>query len=70
MQYTTTSQTAFALSVTGSGGLAAMGVWCLLFGSGGGGEEGGRRQKNRVSGWPFKNQAVELRKLNKKGKQI
>ncbi|MCJ1471004.1 hypothetical protein MMC07_009652 [Pseudocyphellaria aurata] len=67
MQYTTTSQTAFALAVTGSGGLAAMGVWCMLFGTGG---AGGKRQKNRVSGWPFKNQAVELSKLDRKGKRI
>lgn len=67
MQYTNTQQTAFALSITGSGTLAAMGIWCLLFGTSG---ERSRKQKDRVSGWPFKNQAVELSKLDRKGKRI
>lgn len=69
MQYTNTSQTAFALSITGSGSLAAMGVWCLLFGTTAAGTEG-VKQKNHVSGWPFKNQAVELSRLDRKGKRI
>lgn len=62
MQYTTTSQFAFALSCTGSGMLAAMGVWCLLFGGSAGGT------KERVSGWPFRNEEVERRKREKREK--
>lgn len=65
-QYTTTSQTGFALSVTGYGALAAMGGWCLMFGT-----EKGRISKRtgvdkRISGWPFRN--VESEK--KKGKKV
>jgi hypothetical protein len=37
--------------MVGSGGLAAMGVWCLLFGNG----------EERASGWPFRN--AEARRL-------
>lgn len=63
MQYTNTEQTAFALSLTGSGILAAMGVWCLLFASG----EGGGKEK--VSGWPFKNDESDRRKSERRAKR-
>ena len=63
MQYTNTEQTAFALSLTGSGLLAAMGVWCLLFASG---EAGG---KDKVSGWPFKNDESDRRKSERRAKR-
>lgn len=59
--------------MVGSGGLAAMGIWCLLFGAEG--EEGRKRKKRRVSGWPFGNEeARRVREENKmekkKGKGI
>lgn len=64
MQYTRTGQVGFILSQLGSGSMAAMGLWCLLFGT-----EKGRISKRtgadkRTSGWPFKN--IESDK--KKGK--
>lgn len=65
MQYTNTAQTAFALSLTGSGILAAMGVWCLLFAGG----EGGGKGKEKVSGWPFKNDESDRRKSERRAKR-
>lgn len=44
--------------MVGSGGLAAMGVWCLLF--------GGEGEKKRASGWPFRNE--EARRLKEEAR--
>ena len=49
----------FAFGAVGSGGLAAWGVWCLVFGGGG---EGGEK---RVSGWPFRNKEEREAKREK-----
>lgn len=59
-----TSNTAFLLAVVGYGSLAAMGGWCLLFGS-----EQGRIKRGgdrRVSGWPFRNVESERKKGKKR----
>jgi len=65
MQYLNTGQTAFALSVIGYGFLAAMGLWCVLFGQGG---HVSRRTgaDKRTSGWPFGNVEAEKRKGRKR----
>jgi len=67
MQYLNTGQTAFAMSVAGYGSLAAMGLWCVLFGQGG---HVSRRTgaDKRTSGWPFGN--VEAGKKKKGAKRI
>ncbi|MCJ1243741.1 hypothetical protein MMC30_000938 [Trapelia coarctata] len=51
-QYLNTGQTAFALGLVGYGFIAAMGLWCVLFGQGGHVSRRTGRDK-RVSGWPF-----------------
>lgn len=53
--------------MVGSGSLAAMGVWCLLFeGEGGRGGGEGKGEKKRVSGWPFRNEEARRVKLENK----
>ena len=64
--YTTTYVTSYGAGAVGSGILAFVAVWCLLFGS-----EKGRVSKRtgadkRTSGWPFKNEEASKRK-GKKG---
>lgn len=46
--------------MVGSGGLAAMGVWCLLF--------GGEGERARASGWPFRNE--EAKRVKVEGKRL
>ncbi len=59
-----TSNTGFLLGVAGYGFLAAMGGWCLLFGSDKGRiKRGGDR---RVSGWPFRNVESDRKKGKKR----
>jgi hypothetical protein len=58
--------TSFVLGCIGSGALAAMGLWCVLFGS-----ENGRISRRtgadkRTSGFPFKNAEAD----RKKGKKL
>ncbi|KAK2734245.1 hypothetical protein FQN55_002862 [Onygenales sp. PD_40] len=64
--YVTTGQVSFALAMVAYGGLASVGLWCLLFGS-----EGGRISRRtgadkRTSGWPFGNVEAD-RKRGSKG---
>ncbi|KAL8859484.1 MAG: hypothetical protein Q9178_004162 [Gyalolechia marmorata] len=66
MQYTRNGQIGFALSEIGSGILASMGCWCLVFGT-----EKGRISKRtgadkRTSGWPFKNEESDKKKGKKR----
>ncbi|KAI4278344.1 MAG: hypothetical protein L6R38_005279 [Xanthoria sp. 2 TBL-2021] len=66
MQYTRHGQIGFALSEIGSGFLASMGCWCLVFGT-----EKGRISKRtgadkRTSGWPFKNEEADKKKGRKR----
>ncbi len=51
MNYMALGQACFVLGMIGSGFLGCMGVWCLMFGG-----EGGGSGKERVSGWPFRNE--------------
>jgi hypothetical protein len=64
IQYLKTGQTAFTLGVAGYGSLAAMGLWCVLFGQGG---HVSRRTgaDKRTSGWPFGNVEAGRRKGGK-----
>ncbi len=56
------AETAFAVGCTGSSILAAFGLWCLLFGEG---SHISRRTgaDKRTSGFPFKNNAADKRKV-------
>lgn len=47
--------------MVGSGGVAVVGVWCLLFAGGGADGDGG----DRVSGWPFGNLEADRRRERK-----
>lgn len=59
---TATGSVCFALGMVGSGFLACFGLWCLVFG----GEGGGR---NRVSGWPFRNEEERRVKGERMGRK-
>lgn len=64
--YLRTQQTSFMLGVIGSGAMAAMGIWCLLFGG-----QAARISKRtgadkRTSGWPFGNAEADRKRVGKK----
>lgn len=66
MRYLSYGQTGFALGIAGYGGIAAVGLWCLLFA-----REGGRISKRtgadkRTSGFPFKNVEADKKKAGRK----
>lgn len=51
----------FAVGVAQGGGLAAWGLWCVMFG--GGGHKSRRTGADkRVSGWPFVNAEAKKKK--------
>lgn len=52
--YMATGSVGFALGMMGSAGLSCFGLWCLMFGGGGG--------RGKVSGWPFRNEEERRRK--------
>lgn len=54
------------LGLVGSGVLSCWGVGVLVFG----GEGGGGGGKDRVSGWPFRNEEERRAKREKRGKKI
>jgi len=58
VNYMSTGSTCFALGMVGSGFLTCFGIWCLMFGGDGGGKE-------RVSGWPFRNEEERRAKKEK-----
>ena len=64
--YTSTWQSVFLLAVVGHSFVAALGLWCSLFGgsssSSGGSGEG---MDKRVSGFPFKNAQTEKKRKSK-----
>jgi len=64
MMWTQTDSMGFALGIVGSGGLAAMGLWVTMFGSG---QHISKRTgaDKRTSGFPFKNVEAEKRKGGK-----
>jgi len=63
--WTRTGVAAFALGVIGSGGLAAVGLWCVLFASSDGRISRKTGADKRTSGFPFKNAEADLRKGKK-----
>ncbi|KAL6717849.1 hypothetical protein ACLMJK_003934 [Lecanora helva] len=62
IQYGRLGSVGFGLGMVGSGALTCWGIWCLVFG--GSGEAGG---KERVSGWPFRNEEERRIKREKMG---
>lgn len=68
--YSTTGQSAFALGATGSGGLASLGLWVLLFGSSGGLISRKTGADKRTSGFPFGNKEAASAKKKQMGKAI
>jgi hypothetical protein len=53
------------LGAIGSGGLAAMGLWVILFGSGSHISKRTGADK-RTSGWPFKSSEADKKRVPKK----
>ncbi|EPE25255.1 hypothetical protein GLAREA_11836 [Glarea lozoyensis ATCC 20868] len=70
MRYTTMGQAGFALGVFGSGGLACMGLWCLLFASSSGRISRKTGADKRTSNFPFGNTESASYKKKKLGKAI
>ncbi|PGH30352.1 hypothetical protein GX50_06871 [[Emmonsia] crescens] len=64
--YHTTGQASFALAMAVYGGLAAMGLWCLLFASTGGRISRRTGADKRTSGFPFTNEEAEKKRAGKK----
>ena len=65
-QYLYTGLLAFAFDVAIYGGLAAMGLWCLLFGNSRGRISRRTGADKRTSGFPFTNVEADKRKMGKK----
>ncbi|OAX79894.1 hypothetical protein ACJ72_05788 [Emergomyces africanus] len=64
--YYTTGQASFALAMVVYGGLAAVGLWCLLFASSDGRISRRTGADKRTSGFPFKNDEAEKKRASKK----
>jgi len=64
-RYSRMNQSGFILGAVGSGALAAMGLWCILFG---GSSHISRRTgaDKRTSGWPFRNTEADKKRVPKK----
>lgn len=63
-QYAGTGRAVFTVGVAGYGALAAVGLWCLMFG--GGGRLSGTGADQRTSGFPFANAEAEKRKVGRR----
>jgi hypothetical protein len=68
--FSTTGQSAFVLGALGSGGFAAMGLWCLLFASSSGRISRKTGADKRTSGFPFGNKESAAAKKKQMGKAI
>jgi len=66
MMWTETGVASYALGVVGSGVLAAIGLWCILFASSEGRISRRTGADKRTSGFPFKNVEAEKRNQRKK----
>ena len=55
-----------ALGAAISGGLAVIGMWCLMFATDKGHISRRTGADKRTSGWPFKNEIAEQKKAGKK----
>ncbi|KAI9848118.1 MAG: hypothetical protein M1838_000643 [Thelocarpon superellum] len=68
-RFSTDGSLAFAAGAAGYGGLAAVGLWCLLFASSSGRISRKTLSDKRVSGWPFKNAEAD-KKRKSSGKAL
>lgn len=66
IRYTSSGQVGFVLGAAGYGGLAATGLWCILFATSGGKISSRTGADKRTSGFPFKNAEAYNRKRDKK----
>ncbi|PGG99407.1 hypothetical protein GX51_06341 [Blastomyces parvus] len=64
--YHTTGQASFALAMVVYSGLAAVGLWCLLFASSAGRISRRTGADKRTSGFPFKNEEADKKRARKK----
>ncbi|KUJ07944.1 uncharacterized protein LY89DRAFT_344733 [Mollisia scopiformis] len=69
-RYNTSGQTTFILGALGSGGLAAIGLWCILFASSSGRISRKTGADKRTSGFPFQNKESASAKKKQMGKAI
>ena len=67
-RYAATGQVAYALGVIGSGSLAAIGLWCLLFASSSGRISRKTGADKRTSGFPFGNKESASARKKQLGK--
>ncbi|EQL34483.1 hypothetical protein BDFG_03635 [Blastomyces dermatitidis ATCC 26199] len=63
--YHTTGQMSFALAMVVYGGLASVGLWCLLFSSSAGRISRRTGADKRTSGFPFKNEEADKKRARK-----
>lgn len=68
-RFNATGAGGYAFGAIGSAVLAAFGLWCLMFGSGGHISKRTGADK-RTSGWPFRNHEATKRKAKGKGKEL
>jgi hypothetical protein len=68
--YTLNGQTAIAIGMIGSGAIASLGLWCLLFASSHGRISRKTGADKRTSGFPFKNTEADKRFSDKKNKGL
>ncbi len=68
--YQSTPQAAFVLGAVGSGLLASVGLWCLLFASSSGRISRKTGADKRTSGFPFGNKESASAKKKQYGKAI
>lgn len=69
-RYTGTGQTSFVLGAIGSGSLAAVGLWCILFASTSGRISRKTGADKRTSGFPFASKESASAKKRQMGKAI
>lgn len=69
-RYNTSGQTAFILGSIGSGGLASVGLWVILFSSSSGRISRKTGADKRTSGFPFSNKESASSKKKQMGKAI
>ena len=69
-RYTSDRQASFVLGALGSAGLAAVGLWCILFASSSGKISRKTGADKRTSGFPFSNKESASAKKKQMGKAI
>ena len=66
VRYVSSGQVGFALGAAGYGLIAAVGIWCILFGTTGGRVSSRTGADKRTSGFPFKNAQAYNKKRDTK----